>query len=71
MPKIADMPGVINHGSSEPVELWRDDETGRLVIRAYNEGGYNCTDVDLWGLLDWLSSGQGRALADLRDSGPE
>ncbi len=38
-----------------PVELWRRD--GRLVIRAYNECGNNCTEVDLWDLQDWLVSG--------------
>lgn len=27
---------------------------GRLVIRAVNEGGYNCTEVDLEQLISWL-----------------
>lgn len=27
---------------------------GRLVIRAWNEGGYNSTQVDLLELLQWL-----------------
>ncbi len=27
---------------------------GRLVIRAFNEGGYNCTDVDLLDVIDWV-----------------
>ena len=27
---------------------------GRWYVRAYNEGGYNCTTVDLYDLLDWV-----------------
>ena len=29
-------------------------KSGRLIIRAYNEGGHNCTEVDLKQLLAWL-----------------
>lgn len=39
---------------SYPVELWRDDESGRLVIRARNEGGHSATFVDLADLVKWL-----------------
>ena len=40
-----------------PVELWRDGENGRLVIRAKNEGGNNVTEVDLLELIQWCLSG--------------
>jgi hypothetical protein len=39
------------------VELARNQGTGRLVIRAYNEGRNNLTDVDLSDLLEWLAKG--------------
>jgi hypothetical protein len=53
---------VRNHGSGgEPVEQWRRAD-GRLVIRAFNEGGFSCTDVDLFDLVDWLRTGAGRIL---------
>jgi hypothetical protein len=59
MPKLCDIPRVRQYGVIEPqpLELWRDDESGRLVIRAYNEGGYSGTEVDLLDLIEWLSTG--------------
>jgi hypothetical protein len=39
------------------VELWRSDRVGRLVIRAFNEGGNNFTDIDLLDLIQWLTIG--------------
>ena len=45
-----------------PVELWRDDENGRLVIKAKNEGGNNATLVDLWDLVAWLQNGPREAI---------
>lgn len=62
MPKICEMTGVRELNEGLPVELWRDDATGRLVLRAYNECGCNATDVDLGGLLSWLSVGHGKVL---------
>lgn len=52
MSKLEIMKGV--RSDESPVELWRDDESGRLTIRAYNEAGYNCTDIDFWDLVEWL-----------------
>lgn len=40
-----------------PVELWRCDRSGRLVVRAYNEAGCSYTEVDLWDLVGWLQAG--------------
>jgi hypothetical protein len=62
MPKICDMRGVREYDEGEsrgaqPVELWRDDRTDRLVIRAYNEGGNNHVSVDLWDVIEWMQSG--------------
>ena len=70
MPKICEMKGVRQYGNSDPVELWRDDESGRLVIKAFNEGGYSCTDVDLWDLINWLQTGSrnGALLVDAKDT---
>lgn len=38
-----------------PVQLCSDGETGRLVLRAVNEGGFACVDIDLLDVVDWLS----------------
>ena len=51
MPKICDMDGVREYGEGDTVELWLDNESGRLTIRARNEGGYGLTDVDLWDII--------------------
>lgn len=55
MTKICDMIGVAAYDEGFDVELHRHEESGRLVIRAFNEGGYNCTDVDLFGILEWAA----------------
>lgn len=57
MPMICELRGVREHCEGDPVELWRDNDTGRLVIRAQNECGNNSTHVDLFDLLDWMSAG--------------
>jgi hypothetical protein len=54
MPKLCDMTGVRGGDEGFPVQLWRDDETGRLTIRAINEGGFACVDIDLSDLTNWL-----------------
>jgi len=28
---------------------------GRVVIKAYNEAGFNCTEVDLLDVLEWAA----------------
>jgi hypothetical protein len=44
--------GVGGGDSGFPVQLVR--ENGRLAVRAINEGGFACTDIDLLDLVDWL-----------------
>ena len=55
MVKICDMTGVIAD-EIPGVELHRDEKTGRLMVRAFNEAGFNCTDVDLLSILEWASN---------------
>ena len=38
----------------DAVQLICDEDTGRIMLRAINEGGFACTDVDLRDLLGWL-----------------
>jgi len=52
---------VQEYCENKPVELIKTDcyyndkiFRKRLVIKAYNEGGYNSTEVDLLQLLNWL-----------------
>ena len=61
------MEGVTEYAEGYPVELVQADGiyesftpkekwvgNGRLVIRALNEGGNNCTSVDVVELIAWL-----------------
>jgi hypothetical protein len=54
MPRIAEMEGVRGSDTGCPVLLYRSDETGRVVVRCFNEGGFSGTDLDLQDLLEWL-----------------
>ena len=62
MPKLCEMQGVRSDEADHPVELWRDDHSGRLMVRAYNEAGYSYTEIDLWDLIAWLERGPGGEL---------
>lgn len=57
MPKICEMGGVREYCEGFPVEPWRDEDNGRLVIKVVNEGSFNGVLVDLWDLLDRISAG--------------
>ena len=48
------MAGVREYSEQMEVELKRENE--RLVVTAFNEGGFKTTNVDLLDLLDWLSA---------------
>lgn len=38
---------IREYAENMDVEIWTDKEADRLVIVAYNEAGFNCTNVDL------------------------
>lgn len=57
--RIGVMQGVVEYCEKDPVELWVN-ETGRFVIKATNECGNNCTDIDFLSLIDWMNSKEGR-----------
>jgi hypothetical protein len=54
------MLGVREYAEGMMVELDISDtdsqQAGRLVIRAKNECGHNCTEVDLLDLLNWIQA---------------
>ena len=53
--KVCEMTGVREYAEEYPVEVWMD-ENGRLVVRAYNEGKHNVTEIDLLDLRNWLAA---------------
>jgi hypothetical protein len=59
--KIAVLAGVREHCEGMAVELWLG-RSGRVVVRAYNECGNNCTDVDLMDLIAWA-----KGISNLQD----
>lgn len=54
---LAVMKGVREYIEGTPVELVRRQQNGRVVIRAYNEGGNSYVDIDFMDLVDWLKLG--------------
>jgi len=54
---IAVMNGVREYAEGRPVELFRDNRNGRIVVRAFNEDGHNETRVDILDLISWLRAG--------------
>lgn len=55
--KICELEGVREYTDGYPVELQRHQETGRLVVVAYNECHNASTRVDLLDLIAWLQGG--------------
>jgi hypothetical protein len=58
------MKGVRELTEGYPVELWRNEESGRVVVRAKNEGGFNVVEIDLWDLIGWLTNGPQHGVLD-------
>ena len=54
---VCEMEGVREYVEGSTVKLVRRQPDGRLAIRAYNEGGNNYTDIDLFDLEEWLRKG--------------
>lgn len=52
--KPTPMETVREYSGQMSVELGEEKE--RMVVTAYNEGGFNFTNVDLLDLLEWLSA---------------
>jgi hypothetical protein len=51
------MAGVLEYAEGYEVELVESEcglSTGRLVLKAFNEGGHNFTEVDLLHVLEWV-----------------
>jgi len=41
---------------AEEEEVIVTEHGDRLVVKSYNEGGYNCTEVDLLDIIDWVKA---------------
>lgn len=66
---ICEMEGVRGGDEGCPVFLAKDGDSGRLVVRGFNEGGFACVDIDIRDLLLWLSKrGTGAIDIDAFDS---
>jgi hypothetical protein len=52
---MCELTGVSGGDSGLPVLIVRSGESGRLMLRAINEGGFACADVDLIQMLEWFN----------------
>ncbi len=59
------MHGVTEYAEGLDVKLQVEDN-GRLVVSAWNEGGFNGTSVDLLELLAWLKSNRPDLIEELK-----
>jgi hypothetical protein len=48
------MEGVREYAEEMDVELRRESGTGRLVVVAFNEAGYNFIEIDFEDLKEWI-----------------
>ncbi len=46
--------GVRGGDQGFSVQICADEDTGRFVVRGFNEGGFSCVDIDLLDMVDWL-----------------
>lgn len=53
--RIATMTGVREHTERRPVELWINAE-GFVVLRAYNDGGFKHTEINMNDVFKWIAS---------------
>lgn len=54
---VCELKGVRDHSEGYPVELVLNEAIGRFVLRAWNEGHNNTTEIDLIDLIAWCSLG--------------
>lgn len=59
MTEEIEMDGVREYGEGRPVKLdqtegLNDAPPGRWIVRAFNEAGHNCTEIDVLDLVQWL-----------------
>jgi hypothetical protein len=57
------MDGVREYAEEFPVELVTE-KNGRIAVRAWNEGRFNCTSIDLLDLLKWVRENKPELLTD-------
>ena len=54
---------ILEYAEEMPVSV--EDYGGRVVVKALNEGGYNCTLVDLLDLLSFVKKEMPSLLEDI------
>jgi len=61
MRKICEIHGVRTGDDNRLPELWLNDSQ-RLMVVTFNEGGYCATEMDLYDLIDWAQAGPRRKI---------
>lgn len=49
--------GVREYGERLPVKIAFYEDVGRFVLKAENQGGYDCVEINLLDLVAWLKDG--------------
>lgn len=61
--------GVREYAENYPVRLSRDKNTARLVVRAFNQAGFDEVRIDLWDLVDSLKRTPVYSIVEFADGG--
>lgn len=49
--------GVREYGEGLPVKIAFYEDVGRFALKAENQGGYDCVEINLLDLVAWLKDG--------------
>ncbi len=66
--KICTLSSVRGGDDDFPPYVWLDENSGRYVIRAINEGGFACVDLDLFDIAQWFGISDAQVIAALANS---
>lgn len=58
-----EMKGVRSSGDNEKAYICENND-GRLVIRTYTQSGFDCTEIDMLDLVNWLHNPENNRLIE-------
>lgn len=62
---ICEIREIRSEDIDQPVQIWRDDDTGRFFLRSVNEGGFACIDLDVRDLARFFGSDPDEVIASI------
>lgn len=57
-------PDAIDINSVDGADYITTDKQGNLVVRGFNQSGYDCVDINIKQLIDWIKNNKPELLGD-------